>query len=130
MVLKSQFIRTKKRHAVNEDLEKIIAEINGALEKLRPILIDCLNRIRPPGDLESAIQEFRKSLQGLNNRNTGIVLGVQTFTLALFPLSGDLTKDLGQKNESGADPKPPTDEDFLKALELRLPDDRDPNDRG
>lgn len=118
---------------MNEDLEmeKVLAEIYDALEKLRPILVDCLNRIRPPGDLESAIQKFRKSLQGLNNRNTGIVLGVQTFTLALFPLSGDPAKDLGQKNKSLDVPKKQlTDEEFLKKYGLRKPSDQDQNDKG
>ncbi len=111
-----------------QDLEKLGAKIQKDLKQLNDAFRSVVNGTEPIEAFAEAIEDWKEKRQKYNDRNIGIIIGVETFKIITFPISGDAVKDLGQynskKNVDNTDFK--NDKDFLKKLKIKpdiTPDD-------
>ena len=77
-----------------------INELNKELQTIKRIFAYTLNGLAPIEAFGNAVQRFQEKRQALNNLNKGILVGIGNFNIEIFPLTGDLKKDGGQKNLS------------------------------
>lgn len=86
----------------SETINKNQEAIRKALDMVRSLMLDYLNGIgESPDDLILRLKEvaisWKKIRQAINNDGFGVLIGASQLTIFTFPLSGDLTQDVGQK---------------------------------
>jgi len=86
-----------------ENASRIAYEIHKEIKLLIDIFSSVLNKDAPIENLVKAIENFKRKRQLLNNLNIGMIIGIKNVVLATFKLTGDLEKDLNQRNLSKED---------------------------
>ena len=101
-----------------EELKKLGAQIRKDLESLNTAFRSVVNGVGSIEELAEVIEKWQEKRQIYNDRNIGILVGIETFKIITFQLSGKPEKDFGQfserKNVDNTDFI--NDEDFLKKL--------------
>ncbi len=88
-------------HDPKQIVEENHAGIINALEPLRQAISDFINRQGSSDEIAVAASKWREFRKSINNTyNVGVGVGIGYWTLVAFPLTGDIGKDVGQKNEN------------------------------
>lgn len=80
-----------------ERVNTYLQVLGPVLEKLRITFLNVINNHEDVSEFNEIIKELDNARQLINStENMGIVVGIATYLIAPFPLTGDPERDLGQ----------------------------------
>lgn len=90
-----------------DKFDLVVYEINKEIKLLLDVISSVLNKNAPVENLVKAVENFKKKRQLINNLGAGLVINIGNVALAVFKLTGDLKRDINQKDLSKEKPDNP-----------------------